>query len=350
MRRTRCIQQTKVGNENTVLQMRVVEEQEQEQEQVQEITVKKAREGCVVVRMTLRPVQPTDMFLIRSGHPQPALNHPFPRVVGCEGFGLVHQVGEGVTQFQCGQRVVPLVWLEYGKHGQGSWQDYVELEAEQVIAVPATVSDEAAAQFFLNPWTAYGLLDDQAVPKEEYLLQTAASSILGRQLIQIAKHLGIKTINIVRRDVWKEKLKALGADEVINSETEDVVERVKAITGGKLAYAAVDAVAGSLTKVVAATVRDNGKVLVYGLLSGDWDMRVSLTDLMRGVQVNWWWMLPNYIPTLAKRLAVATQVMKLLEQHIVTFPICKRFPLEDYLVAIAESEKPGFDGKILLVS
>lgn len=135
-----------------------------------------------------------------------------------------------------------------------------------------------------------------------------------RLLIELAKHLGVKTINVVRRDDVKKELKALGADEVINSETEgayvlqasssriqcklgcwlksvvgwgaiqlwelgrycftaavllklltvisipvgyasfqsaqaDVVARVKEITGGKLAYAAVDAVLGKLTKV-----------------------------------------------------------------------------------------------------
>ncbi|MCO5562518.1 hypothetical protein L7F22_016145 [Adiantum nelumboides] len=333
------VEQGKVDKEQEVLQLR-------------ELPLEEAlhlRTGFVIVRVTLRPVQPTDLFLIRYGHPLPHLNRPFPRVIGCEGFGIVHQVGEGVTQFQCGQRVVPLVWLEYHQHGQGSWQDFVELEEEQVIAVPSSVSDEAAAQFFLNPWTAYGLLDDQAVPMGEYLLQTAASSSVGRQVIQIAKHYGIKTINIVRKDAWEEELKALGADEVINSETEDVVERVKDITAGKLAYAAVDAVGGSLTKTVAAAVRDRGRVLVYGVLSG-WDVTVSAKELMRGVQVSWWWLFPDYVLTRAKRAEVAKEVMKLLAQNIITPCTSEKFPLKDFIAAISKSEKPSGFGKVLLVT
>jgi NADPH:quinone reductase-like Zn-dependent oxidoreductase len=58
---------------------------------------------------------------------------------------------------------------------------------------------------------------------------------LGRQLIKLAKHWGIKTINLVRRKEQKAELEALGADEVISTSDEDVVTRVKDITGGKLA-------------------------------------------------------------------------------------------------------------------
>ncbi|MCO5579213.1 hypothetical protein L7F22_033067 [Adiantum nelumboides] len=345
------IEQVKVGKDQEVLQLRELP--------LEEALPSRARTGFVIVRVTLRPMQPIDLFLIRYGHPLPHLNLPFPHVIGCEGFGIIHQHvifhcklctgGRRCDTVQCGQRVVLLVWLEYHQHGQGSWQDFVELEEEQVIAVPLSVSDEAAAQFFLNPWTAYGLLDDQAVPMGEYLLQTAASSSVGRSVIQIAKHYGIKTINIVRKDAWKEELKALGADEVINSETEDVVERVKDITGGKLAYAAVDAVGGSLTKTIAAAVKDRGRVLVYGVFSG-WDVTVSTTELMRGVQVSWWWLFPDYVLTRAKRAEVAKEVMKLLAHNIITPCTSEKFPLKDFIAAISKSEKPSGFEKVLLVT
>jgi NADPH:quinone reductase-like Zn-dependent oxidoreductase len=55
---------------------------------------------------------------------------------------------------------------------------------------------------------------------------------------------------------------------VIDSEGEDIVKRVVDITNGKLAYGAIDAVAGELTKVVGQCVRQNGSILVYGALSG----------------------------------------------------------------------------------
>lgn len=54
------------------------------------------------------------------------------------------------------------------------------------------------------------MLADLAVPKGEWLLQTAAGSVLGRQVIQLAKHYGVKTINVVRRKDAVAELKELG--------------------------------------------------------------------------------------------------------------------------------------------
>ena len=90
------------------------------------------------------------------------------------------QVGEGVTKFVKGQRVVPLVMLSYFKNGQGTWQDYILVDEANAFPVPPSVSDEVAAQFIVNPWTAMGLMEKLAVPKGEYILQTAAASSMGR--------------------------------------------------------------------------------------------------------------------------------------------------------------------------
>lgn len=81
-----------------------------------------------------------------------------------------------------GQRVVPLMWL--GEPGNGSWQEYVVLKEDSVVPIPDAIPDEDAAQFVINPWTVIGMLKDQDVPKGEYLLQTAAGSVLGRYLLE----------------------------------------------------------------------------------------------------------------------------------------------------------------------
>jgi trans-2-enoyl-CoA reductase len=151
------------------------------------------------------------------------------------------QVGEGVTKVKTGQRVVTVTGLEAFK-GNGSWQEYICLPEDLVWPVPDYLSDETAAQFIINPWTSYGMLKDLAVPAGEYVLQSAAGSALGKQVIKLAKHWGVKTINVVRRAEQKAELRALGADEVICSSEEDIVARVKEITGGRGAYAALDAV------------------------------------------------------------------------------------------------------------
>ncbi|KAG0589971.1 hypothetical protein KC19_1G060500 [Ceratodon purpureus] len=212
--------------------------------------VPKASPGTVVIRLTTRSVNPNDLTNIRDNKLQSLQDDHHP-VIGSEGYGRIFEVGEGVTKFKVDQRVVPILyWKYYLGKGEGAWQDYVEVAEEDVVAVPSTLSDESAAQYLINPWTAYGLLSDVDVPQGMYLLQTAASSTIGRQIIQICKHWNIKTINVVRRDEYVQELKSIGADEVINSSTEDVVKRVKQITNGAGAYAAVDAVGGILTKVL----------------------------------------------------------------------------------------------------
>ncbi|KAH8959048.1 hypothetical protein BDL97_06G060800 [Sphagnum fallax] len=240
--------------------------------------VPKAEPGQVVVRIILRPLNPTDLLSYRFeryAHAKPGSFTP-----ESEGVGIVNDVGEGVTTVVKGQRVVPFLGLEYLRKGEGTWQDYVSVRAELVWVVPDSISDVAAAQFVVNPWTVHGLLSDLKIPKGEYVLQTAAGSTLGRQLIKLAKHWGIKTINVVRRKEQKAELKALGADEVISTSDKDVVTRVKEITGGKLAYGALDAVAGEFTKQVLASVRDGGQVFIYGVLEG-WEATVGVGDLFR---------------------------------------------------------------------
>ncbi len=253
------------------------------------------------------------------------------------------QVGEGVTRVAKGQRVVPFVHLDRQK-GEGSWQQYVSLKQELVWPVPDSISDQAAAQFLINPWTVYGILTDLKVPKGEYVLQTAAGSVFGRQVIQLAKHWGIKTINVVRRAEQKEELKALGADEVISTDNEDVAARVKEITGGKLAYAALDAVAGTLTKQVTASVRDGGQVFVYGELGG-WDATVGVGDLFRGVHVAAW-VLSN---SLAERSEeYIDKVSKLIEAKIIVPLEGETYDLADFQLAIKKSTEVARGGKVFL--
>lgn len=307
--------------------------------------IPKAEPGQVVVHVTLRPVNPTDIVGIRTG--RVAKGQVGPSTPGSEGFGIVHAVGEGVTKVKPGQRVVPF-FVESRVKGEGSWQEYVSVREDMAWPVPDTISDSAAAQFVINPWTVYGMLSDLQVPKGEYVLQTAAGSVLGRQVIQLAKHWGIKTINVVRRGEQKQELLALGADEVICSSEEDVVARVKEITGRKLAWGALDAVGGEMTKKVGASVRWGGQVFVYGVLSS-FDASVAITDLFRGVSLSGW-ILYNRSSDEAKRKEYVEAVAKLLEEKVIVPLEGERYDLADFRAAIAKTGEVARGGKVLLTS
>jgi NADPH:quinone reductase-like Zn-dependent oxidoreductase len=256
------------------------------------------------------------------------------------------QVGEGVTGVVKGQRVVVFFTVENLPNGEGSWQEYVSVREDLIWVVPDSISDEDAAQFVIIPWTVHGMLSDLQVPKGEYVLQTAAGSVLGRQFIQLAKHWGIKTINVVRRAEQKDELKALGADEVICSTDEDVPARVKEITGGKLAYGAVDAVAGELTKQVTASVRDGGQVYIYGVLGG-FDAIVGVGDLFRGVCVSAWFVYQE-LSFPARRRVFIDEVSKLIEDKIIVPIAGETYELADFQLALEKTGQVGRGGKVFL--
>lgn len=331
----RAIVQDGVNTEEPIGTLKVVEK-----------PIPEATSGLVVVHIKLRPINPTDTVSIRTGRFTRFAKHPI--TPGSEGYGVVHAVGDDVKNFKVGDRVVPFMWegLSYG--GGGSWQEYVSVKENMLTAVPASISDEVAAQFVINPWTVYGMLKDLAVPQGEYILQTAAGSVLGRQVIQLAKHWGIKTINIVRRPEQKEELKLLGADEVICSTTEDVITRVKEITGKKLAYGSLDCVGGTLTKSVVASTRRGGHVFVYGVLAGD-EAVVGINDLFREVHITGW-ILTSYWNVEERRKEFVEEVWKLLECKVLEPYTGEKYDLADFKEAIKKSEEVGRGGKVLLTS
>lgn len=286
--------------------------------------------GQVLVKVFLRPVNPTDILQAAG-----ARGKTLPANIGSEGLGIVEELGPGTTnRLKVQQRVVSANW------GQASWQQYVAVNEEFLVGVPDDINDEIAAQSLIGTLTAMGLVQEAAVPKGSYLLQTAAASAVARQVIQYAASIGVKTINVVRRSEQKQELKQIGADEVIDSSTEDVVARVKKITGGKGAYSALDAVAGSSTGTMMASIRKGGTTLVYGLLSGQ-PVTVPFSDLLSrtvGSFIIYSWLPAHGLEGARQKFEDAFEFFR--SGTLTTHP-GKRFPLSEVRAAIMESLKPG---------
>ncbi|GBF96447.1 hypothetical protein Rsub_09246 [Raphidocelis subcapitata] len=210
-----------------------------------------------------------------------------PAVPGFDGMGVVEAVGAGVTGVSPGQRVTARPWP--ADEGNGSWQRYCTLKAERLVPVPDAVSDEAAAQFYINPVTVVGLLEASAVPKGGYLIVTAAGSTLSKMLLSTAKAEGIKTIGVVRRQEQAEEVLAAGATAVVCSSTEDVAARVKELTDGAGAHAAVDSVAGDLSEALGSALRPGGCVVIYGLMGGTTFKGAALACLFNQAGGGWGW-------------------------------------------------------------
>jgi NADPH2:quinone reductase len=297
--------------------------------------------GQVLVRLRARAINPADILTVRGLYGSlPRL----PATPGLEGMGEVASVGEGASNLRPGQRVIPL-------GVQGTWQEYILASGAQLIPVPDGVSDQTAAQFVVNPLTAWIMtVEELSLLPGEWLLQTAAGSTLGRVVLQIARMRGFKTINVVRRREQAEELKALGADECICTDDEDIVERVREITGKEGVTKAIDAVGGKTGAAVFRALGRGGVMLVYGLLSGqpmtiDGGRMIFTLTTLRGFWLGEW--LRSAAPE--RHQAVTSEMLRAMASSEIVPPVEAEYPLADVLSAIEHAERHGRSGKVLLV-
>jgi NADPH:quinone reductase-like Zn-dependent oxidoreductase len=297
--------------------------------------------GQVLVRLRARSINPSDLLTVRGLYGSlPKL----PATPGLEGMGEVIAVGDGVKHLLPGQRVIPL-------GVQGTWQDYLLAPSAQLIPVPDGISDATAAQFVVNPLTAWIMtVEELALEPGEWLLQTAAGSTLGRILLQIAALRGFKTINVVRRREQVNELKSLGADEVICTDDEDIAERVKEITGNAGLTKAIDAVGGQTGAAVMNCLGRGGVMLIYGLLSMepmpiDGGRMIFSTTTIRGFWLSEW--LRSAAPE--RQQAVTAGMLRAMASNEIVPPVEAEYSLADVLAAVEHAERPGRRGKVLLV-
>lgn len=301
--------------------------------------------GEVQVKMTLAPINPSDVFSLMGVYPK--MGTALPGVPGFDGVGVVEKLGEGVTGLTVGQRVTARPWA--ADESNGSWQQYTTVAAKRLIPVPDAVSDQAAAQFYINPVTVIGLLEASKVPKGGYLIVTAAGSTLSKMLLATAKHQGIKTIGIVRRAEQMEEILAAGATEAVCSATEDLVARVKEITGGEGAHAAVDSIAGEMCQKLGDALRPNSPVIIYGMMGDTKFTGSAIACLFNYVTYQGFWLEP-WLKSLSEehQADVMKRTMDALEEGVMTPDIGKVFPLAQYKEAVEESLRVARGGKVLL--
>src|SRR5918997_3926168 len=191
---------------------------------VREVPVPEPGRGEVRVRMIATPVNPSDLLVVRGRY---GVLPKLPASVGFEGVGVVDAVGPGL-----------LGWLVKGKrvtvlnNKGGNWSEYVVIPARQAKPLADDLPDEQVASFFVNPASVLAMVRHVlAVPRGQWLLQSAAGSALGRMIIKLGRHDGIKTINLVRRPEAIDELKTLGGDMVISSSNGPIADQVRERTG-----------------------------------------------------------------------------------------------------------------------
>ena len=308
--------------------------------QLEDLPLPEPGPGQVRLRLTHRPINPSDLLSISGDYGRlPRL----PATPGLEGVGRVDAVGAGMTGWQPGARAIPL-------GASGTWSEYILADAARLLPVPETVSDETAAQFVVNPVTAWVMLEDElGLQPGDWVLQTAAGSTLGRVVIQLARLRGYRTVNLVRRRDQVDELLALGADAAFATDEAGVVERVRELTGGRGVKGALEAVGGETAALALRCLCSGGTMLVYGLLSGEsWPIHNG-EMLFRGLTVRGFWLSHWFQHTPpAPVQATLLQLMQLMAADDLVPPVEASYDLADFRAAIAHAERPGRQGKVLL--
>jgi NADPH:quinone reductase-like Zn-dependent oxidoreductase len=301
--------------------------------------------GEVRVRMRMSPINPSDLMTVRGQYGRlPSL----PATPGFEGVGVIDAVGSGwlatLRGIRPGRRVAVL-----NAQG-GNWAEFVNLSARNVVPVPDDLPDEQIAAYFVNPATA--LIMTQRVlqvRRGTWLLQTAAGSALGHMVIRLGKHLGFRTINIVRRKELTAELKQLGADEVLSSAEDKIPARVAEITGGAMVPYALDCVGGPGVMDVVNSLSPQGRVLLYGTLSNepiplDPRMLIGGQRAIEGFWLSEWVKQQGVI----RMLGLFRQITALMRAGVLTTPVAATYSFEQLPQAIEHVERSARGGKILL--
>jgi NADPH2:quinone reductase len=216
--------------------------------------------GDVVISVKAAGVNFPDVLIIQNKY---QLKPPLPFSPGSELSGTVKAVGGGVTQFKAGDAVLAVI-------GYGAFAEEVKAEANRCVAIPAGMDFTSAAAFGLTYMTSdFALRDRAALKAGETLLILGAAGGVGIAAIEIGKALGARVIACASTGDKLAVCRAHGADETINYATEDLRERIKALTGGRGADVVYDAVGGQYTELALRSIAWRGRLLVVGFAAGE---------------------------------------------------------------------------------
>lgn len=243
--------------------------------------------GQVLVRVGFCGVNRLDL-LVRSAYAPVRI--PLPHIPGSEVSGTIAAVGPGVAGLTPGDRVVVHPYLSCGQcepclageettcirgdilglMSQGGYAEYVAVPARHVLKVPAEVSLADAAAVALSTLTAFHMLVTRArLRPGETVLVVAAGSGVGSAAVQIAHLAGARVIAAAGSDAKLARAVALGADDTVNYQQEDMAGAVRRLTGKRGADVVFEHVGAATWQSSLASLARNGRVVTCGSFTGN---------------------------------------------------------------------------------
>jgi trans-2-enoyl-CoA reductase len=296
----------------------------------------------VLVKVLAAPIDPGHLLMFEGKYGLAQAG--FPIYAGNQASGVVLQVGAAVTDVRVGDQVL------LGDGERGTWRQRLNVAAANVLVVPDV--DPLQLSLLLSTMTtAFCLVTRKAdLHTGEWLLQNAANSAVGLQVARLARHLGVRSANIVRSEVAAQVVLAHGGDAVFLSDASDLRGAVTRASGGKLPRHAFDALAGSAVGDLAQCLADDGVVTSYGALTrAPYSLETS-SVLFRGVRLQGFWRTRWAASTPRPEVrAVYEEVAQLLADGVFEVPIEATYDIREIRQALVHAARPGRSGKIVLL-
>ena len=252
---------------------------------VEDIATPKPKPGNVLVKILAAGVNRLDHYL-REGSVVP--DFPFPHILGMDAAGEVFRPGPGVTNFEIGERVIvvpgyPQKEEDYdiypasqapsfglpGLHIPGTYAQYIEVPARFLLKDETGLTPAEAATLPVALATAVRAVKEVAgVKAGDSVLVQAGASGSGSMQIQVAKALGARVATTIRNASKAAAVREIGADLVINTSNEDLVESVKEWTDGRGADVVIDNLAGNVFATSIAAAKPTGVIVAFGFAAG----------------------------------------------------------------------------------
>ena len=224
---------------------------------LRELEMPTPAKGQVVVQIDTCGLNFGDLLVIKGTYQE---KPPLPFTLGMEMAGTITELGEGVTRLKVGQRIAAYT-------GFDGLAEYAAIPADVCVPIPDEMNAVDAAAFLIAYGTSHvGLAYKARLKPGERLLVLGASGGIGLTAVELGKLMGAEVIACARGADKLAICKAAGADHLINSETDDIREAVKALGGADVVY---DPIGGDQFKAALRACNPEARLIPLGFASGE---------------------------------------------------------------------------------
>ncbi|MFC4174020.1 quinone oxidoreductase family protein [Microvirga sp. GCM10011540] len=307
--------------------------------QLKEVEIGSPGSGQVLIRQTACGLNFLDVYHRSGAYPL-----PLPSGCGSEAAGIIEAVGPDVTGFREGDRVA------YQGGEPGAYADRRILTTARLVKIPDGVPDESAAAVLLKGMTVEYLLNRCVnLRSGDFALMYAAAGGVGLLAGQWAKHLGIRLIGVAAGREKCERALANGYFAVIDRNSEDILARVKEMTGGRGVPVVFDSVGKATFDISIDCLAPRGIFVSFGATSGPPPPVEASLLQKKGSLYFTRPTLVHYASSPEDYAASATAVFDLVAKGVLKPEIGQRYPLSEAARAHQDLESGRTSGSSILI-